>query len=134
MKLLFIILGLSVVALLQAELTPVERDWIEGARSKIAQLQKEHDEAIAQANEAASTNASAQMQLEDLVGQVQQITTERDQWVKYGNDQHDKFMAVQKQIEAQKAAILRRDLIITFLTVAIGIYAVLKFWFHVPFL
>jgi hypothetical protein len=109
-------------------------EWIEGARAKIAELQKEHDEAIAQANAAFSANQSTQVQLGTLSEQVKQITTERDEWIKYGNKQHDLYTDSQKKVEAQKAALLRRDLIITFLTLAIGIWAFLKWWVHVPFL
>lgn len=109
-------------------------EWIEGARVKILKLEKEHDEALAQAHAALSASQSSQAQLETLSTQVKQITAERDQWVKYGNAQHDLLKNSEKKVEAQKAAILRRDLIITFLTLLIGVWAFLKFYLHIPFL
>lgn len=59
--------------------------------------------------------------------QINAVAKERDQWQAYGNDQHDRFMAADKKLAATKAAILRRDILIALLAIAIGVFLVIKF-------
>lgn len=66
--------------------------------------------------------------------QIKAVAMERDGWRAYGTDQHDKWMNAEKRLAADKAALLRRDIIIGLLTLAIGVWAFLKFYLHIPFL
>ncbi len=59
--------------------------------------------------------------------QITAVAKERDQWQAYGIDQHERFMAADKKLAASKAAILRRDIIIAVLALAIGVFLVIKF-------
>ncbi len=72
--------------------------------------------------------------IQDAQNQINAVAKERDQWQAYGNDQHDRFVAADKKLIATKAAILRRDIIIGLLVIAIGVFLFLKFYLHIPFL
>jgi len=64
--------------------------------------------------------------------QVNAVAKERDGWRAYGESEHDKWMNAEKRVAEGKAGLLRRDLIIGVMTLLIGAYAVLKFYFHIP--
>lgn len=66
--------------------------------------------------------------------QINQVALERDGWRAYGVDQHDKWMNAEKRIAEGKAGILRRDIIIGIMSLAIAAFLFLKFYLHVPFL
>jgi uncharacterized protein HemX len=102
-------------------------ELIQGARDKIKELLAEHDSALAQLDAATASNNQTQRELTRVQEQVGEITKERDQWVKFGNAEHEKAIR-------SEAAILRRDLIIVFLVLAIAVYAFLKFYLRIPFL
>lgn len=72
--------------------------------------------------------------IQDAQNQINAVAKERDQWQAYGNDQHDRFVAADKKLIATKAAILRRDIIIGIMALAIGVFLFLKFYLHVPLL
>jgi len=73
-------------------------------------------------------------ELNKAEAQVQQVATERDGWKAYGTTEHDKWMNAEKRVAEGKAGLLRRDLIIGALVLAIGVWAFLKFYLHVPFI
>lgn len=64
--------------------------------------------------------------------QIDQVGKERDGWRSYGESEHDKWMNAEKRVAGQKAAILRRDIAVGLLTLAIGAWAFLKFYLHIP--
>lgn len=73
-------------------------------------------------------------ELNKAESEVKQVALERDGWRDYGGQEHDKWMNAEKRVAEGKAGLLRRDLFIGILMVMIGVYAVLKFYFHVPFI
>lgn len=117
----------------------ISKDWLDGARKRIADLQQEQERAQNQADEAIKANQMVESQLAILEQQVIGITKERDDWVAYGNDQHDKYMGAEKRIEQEKTNTanervkkMKAYMMIGLMTIGIATYAIAKFYFRFP--
>lgn len=66
-------------------------------------------------------------ELSEKEPQIQQLGKERDQWKGLYDSDHEKLLK-------SESAILRRNILIGGLFLAIGAWAFLKFYLHVPFL
>lgn len=124
----FLILLLICLPLCAAEANTAQtKARIRHIRELVARQKQELNDTRTKLDLALKTIADAQ-------NQINAVAKERDQWQAYGNDQHDRFVAADKKLIATKAAILRRDIIIGIMTLAIGVFLFLKFYLHIPFL
>lgn len=91
----------------------------------LAQQMTELKTADAAAAEALKEKADAQ-------NQVNEIGKQRDQWEAYGKQQDALRQAAELKVAAQSAALLRRDILIGILGLAIAAYVGLRLFTHLP--
>lgn len=109
-------------------------ELINQIREKVAEQSKELEFAEKKAQEAVANSDRTHEELGKAQVTMNQVGKERDDWHAYGDDQHNKWMNAEVRVAKETAAVLRRNIIIGIMTSIMIVYAVAKFYFHVPFL
>jgi septal ring factor EnvC (AmiA/AmiB activator) len=111
-----------------------KEELINQIQEKVAQQAKELEFAQQKAKDAIANSDRTHEELGRAQGQIDQVAKERDGWQAYGNDQHDKWMNAETRVAKEQAAVLRRNIVIGLMALAMIGYAAAKFYFRVPFL
>ncbi len=111
---------------------PTNAQLVEQIRERARQQQAIIDEMQGKLALSSGTVASLQNELTTAQTQIDQVAKERESWMLYGQDQHDRWMNAEKRVSDMKVKALRLWIALSLLVTINLAYAFLKFYVRLP--